>query len=82
VGDVAHGNIGGAGRLDFTCIGPTVNLASPLEGLTAKLARNVVLSQDFARLTTRAVESVGTFELKGVADPEEVFAPAAARPPG
>ena len=77
VGDVAYGNIGGAGRLDFTCIGPAVNLASRLEGLTSKLGRNVVLSRDFARLTTRAVESVGTFELKGVADPEDVFAPVA-----
>lgn len=79
VGDVAYGNIGGAGRLDFTCIGPAVNLASRLEGLTGKLGRSVVLSHDFSRLTTRAVVPIGTFELKGVAEPEEVFAPAAAR---
>ena len=70
--------IGGAGRLDFTCIGQAVNLASRLEGLTGKLGRDVVLSQDFARLTTRAVESLGPFDLKGVADPEEVFAPKSA----
>ena len=75
VGDVAYGNIGGAGRLDFTCIGPAVNLASRLEGLTGKLGRNVVLSRDFARLTTRGVESLGPFNLKGVAEAEEVFAP-------
>jgi adenylate cyclase len=76
LGDVAYGNIGGAGRLDFTAIGPAVNLAARLEGLTGKLDRRVVLSRDFARLTTRPVEIVGTFELKGVADPVEVFAPA------
>jgi adenylate cyclase len=31
VGDVAYGNIGGAGRLGFTCIGPAVNLAARIE---------------------------------------------------
>ena len=31
VGDVKYGNIGGGDRLDFTCIGPAVNLAARLE---------------------------------------------------
>jgi adenylate cyclase len=75
VGDVSYGNIGGAGRLDFTCIGPAVNLASRLEGLTSRLDRQVVLSAAFAGLTARAVEPLGSFELKGVAEPVEVFAP-------
>jgi adenylate cyclase len=75
LGDVAYGNIGGAGRLDFTCIGPAINLAARLEGLTGRLDRTVVLSHDFAKLTTRPVVSLGTFELKGVAEPQEVFAP-------
>jgi len=73
---VAYGNIGGAGRLDFTAIGPAVDLASRLEGLTARLDRPVVLSRDFARLTTRPTEPLGVFELKGVAGAEEAFAPA------
>jgi adenylate cyclase len=75
IGDVAYGNIGGAGRLDFTCIGPAVNLAARLEGLTGRLERSMVLSRDFARLTTRPVAPIGTFELKGVAEPETVFVP-------
>jgi adenylate cyclase len=73
VGDVAYGNIGGAGRLDFTCIGPAVNLASRLEGLTSRLDRPIVLSRELAALTSRPTESLGTFELKGVSDPQEVF---------
>jgi adenylate cyclase len=76
IGDVAYGNIGGAGRLDFTCIGPAVNLAARLEGLTGQLKRDIVVSSAFATLTNCPVESIGTFSLKGVTSPEVVFAPA------
>lgn len=76
IGDVAYGNIGGAGRLDFTCIGTAVNLAARLEGLTGQLKRDIVVSSAFATLTKCPVESIGTFSLKGVSGPEVVFAPA------
>lgn len=76
VGDVAFGNIGGASRLDFTCIGPAVNVAARLESLTRKVERPVVVSAEFAARTTRKTERLGRFELKGVAEPQEVFAPA------
>lgn len=75
LGDVAYGNIGSAGRLDFTCIGPAVNVASRLERLTSKLARPLVVSAEFAALTTVPLATVGRFELKGVAAPQDVFAP-------
>jgi adenylate cyclase len=74
LGDVTYGNIGGAGRLDFTCIGPAVNLTSRLEGLTGRLERPLVVSADLAHLTARRTVSLGTFEVKGVAAPQEVFA--------
>src|SRR5262249_42290008 len=75
LGDVAYGNIGGSGRLDFTCIGAAVNLASRLEGLTEGLGRLVVLSDEFARLTSRPIEPLGSFELKGVPESQRVWAP-------
>jgi adenylate cyclase len=75
VGEVAYGNIGGSGRLDFTCIGPAVNLAARLEALTSKLGRPLVVSAALADKSGIAMESLGTFELKGVAEPAEVFAP-------
>ena len=47
VGEFAYGNIGGASRFDFTAIGPAVNIAARLEGLTGKLGKRVVVSEDF-----------------------------------
>jgi adenylate cyclase len=75
LGEVSYGNIGGAGRLDFTCIGPAVNVASRLEGLTGRVDRPVVVSADIARLTSRPTATLGRFELKGVPEPQPVHAP-------
>ena len=73
VGEVAYGNIGGSGRLDFTCIGPAVNLASRLEGLAGKLDSPLIISHEFAQLTAEPVRSLGTFDLKGLPEPVEAF---------
>lgn len=73
VGDVAYGNIGGAGRLDFTAIGPAVNLASRIEGLTGKLEKRVLLSEQLVKEASVETRSVGRFELKGVTGQQEVF---------
>jgi adenylate cyclase len=73
VGDVAYGNIGSARRLDFTCIGPAVNLAARMEGVASKLGRDLVVSDEFRRHSTSALEPLGEFDLKGIAAPQAVY---------
>lgn len=76
VGDVMYGNIGSMSRLDFTVIGPAVNMASRLEALTKQVGKPVLLSRDFAELVARefALERVGKYEVRGFSDPIELFA--------
>jgi len=76
VGDVMYGNIGSASRLDFTVIGPAVNMASRLETLAKQLKRPVLLSRAFAELVENqfALEHVGKHEVRGFSDPIELFA--------
>jgi len=76
VGDVHYGNIGGAGRLDFTVIGPAVNLASRVEGLCATLGEPLLLSEDFVAESGAACKAVGSFALKGIAQEQTVYVPA------
>ena len=73
IGDVIYGNIGAASRLDFTVIGPAVNLVNCLEHLSRVLDRPIVASAAVARCLPGRLESMGTHELKGVREPHEVF---------
>ncbi len=73
LGDIAYGNIGGSGRLDFTCIGTAVNVAARLEGIAGKMGKSRVISADIAKLTTRTTEALGEVDLKGVALAQTVF---------
>jgi len=73
IGKVLYGNIGGGNRLDFTCIGPAVNLAARLEKLAAKLSRVIVASEDFARHCGADFQVLGKFPLAGFADEQNVF---------
>ena len=76
LGDVMYGNIGSQKRLDFTVIGPAVNIASRLESLTKQIGRPVLLSRAFVERAGCAgdVEALGAFELKGLEEPVEVSA--------
>lgn len=76
VGDVMYGNIGSSSRLDFTVIGPAVNMASRLEALTKQIGKPVLLSRDFAELVDREfeLERVGKHAVRGFSEPIELFA--------
>ena len=76
LGEVEYGNIGGERRLDFTCIGPAVNLAARIEKLTGKLGYTIVASSAFARLCPSPLRPLGEFTLAGFARSEAVFTPA------
>lgn len=73
LGDMLWGNIGTADRLDFTAIGPAVNLVGRLEGLCRPLGRNVLVSGAVAAETTAKLISLGAHELRGIAEPCAVF---------
>jgi adenylate cyclase len=76
VGDVMYGNIGSRSRLDFTVIGPAVNMASRLETLTKQLGKTVLLSRAFADFVEGDfdLERVGEYPVRGFNDPIEIFA--------
>jgi adenylate cyclase len=74
IGKVIYGNIGGASRLDFTVIGPAVNLVGRLQKLCRRFGKGVLLTADFAKEAGIPAVSLGHHELRGVAEPQEVFA--------
>lgn len=76
VGDVMYGNIGSTSRLDFTVIGPAVNMASRLEALTKTIGKKVLLSRAFAELVQKefALEHVGQHAVRGFSEPIDLFA--------
>ena len=73
VGDILFGNIGGSGRLDFTCIGPAVNLAARLEKIAGRLGRTVVASSSFAGLCAREWADLGEFAIEGLSSAQRVY---------
>ena len=77
LGEVNYGNIGAPSRLDFTVIGPAVNHAARLEKIASELGHHVVTSASFAAAAPASFESLGRHHLRGVQEPQEVFAPIA-----
>jgi class 3 adenylate cyclase len=73
LGEILWGNIGAADRLDFTAIGPAVNLVSRLEGLCRPLGHSVLISGAVATETVTPLLSLGQHELRGIAAPCDVF---------
>jgi adenylate cyclase len=75
LGDVMYGNIGSDTRLDFTVIGPAVNLTARIESMCRQLGRQLLLSADFVAAGRIAAQSLGAHALKGVGADQEIFAP-------
>eukprot|EP00527_Entomoneis_sp_CCMP2396_P003016 CAMPEP_0198154924 /NCGR_PEP_ID=MMETSP1443-20131203/68861_1 /TAXON_ID=186043 /ORGANISM="Entomoneis sp., Strain CCMP2396" /LENGTH=469 /DNA_ID=CAMNT_0043821641 /DNA_START=5 /DNA_END=1414 /DNA_ORIENTATION=+ len=74
-GDVSYGNVGAPGRLDFTVIGTSVNLASRVESQCSKLRAHVLASSTFVDLDNaqHLWTSKGKHELKGVSKAVELY---------
>ena len=73
LGEILWGNVGTADRLDFTAIGPAVNLVSKLEGLCRPLGRSVLLTGTVAAETTTTLVALGQHCLRGISVPCAIF---------
>jgi adenylate cyclase len=75
IGPAMYGNIGAADRLDFTVIGPAVNLVSRIESVAKALNLPIILSDDFARAYGKSLHPLGRHELRGLATLHDLFSP-------
>ena len=72
IGNVIYGNIGTPSRLDFTVMGPAVNLASRLESLCKTVNATAVFSEAVNRHCS-GLASAGTHQLKGIEESVPVW---------
>jgi adenylate cyclase len=72
-GKVSYGNIGSGNRLDFTVIGPDVNLTARIERFCRELDRSLIMSEAFANTLSRPMWEIGHFEIRGFAKMQRLF---------
>jgi adenylate cyclase len=72
-GTVSYGNIGSGNRLDFTVIGPDVNLTARIERFCRELDRDLIMSETFTDTLGRPMWEIGHFELRGFSKMHRLF---------
>lgn len=73
-GPVTYGNIGSADRLDFTVVGPTVNLISRLEAVAKRMNQVAVCSGEVAAFfSADTMQPIGSFVLPGIPNEQTIF---------
>lgn len=73
VGPVTYGNIGSPNRLDFSVLGPAVNLASRVENLCKQLGEPILATEAVASIFPDEFIEKGRHGLRGVAMPTTVY---------
>jgi adenylate cyclase len=77
-GTVVAGNVGGAGRLEFSVIGDAVNVAARVEAATRQTGDVILVTEDVKRLLHKApagLEARPGVSLKGKREPVALYAP-------
>src|SRR5262249_11117145 len=74
LGRVLYGNIGTPNRLEFSVIGAAANEAARIEALCKDTGQDIVLSGTVVAQLGESWPSLGSFSLRGVQQPVEVFA--------
>jgi adenylate cyclase len=83
-GAAVVGNVGAEDRLQYTAIGDTINVAARLEGLNKELGSKILVSRE---TRVRCADSFafaghGQIQVKGRAEPVEVYEPTGANTEG
>jgi adenylate cyclase len=77
-GEAAYGNVGSGTRLDFTVIGPDVNLASRIAQLNKVLGEPLLMSQAFVDALPGRAEPLGAHAVDGFAEAVPIYRPSRA----
>lgn len=72
-GEVSYGNVGSGRRLDFTLIGPDVNMLSRIQGTCGDLKLPLLMSQVFSEAVETSTDFEGSYRLKGFQDPIDLY---------